>query len=83
MTLMPGAVAATEEDWGTEYLDYILSIKTVSDIDEAIAHIAKYSTDHSESIITQNYEAAEKFIAEVMRFMQPLVLKISSSRQWQ
>src|SRR5699024_5058053 len=51
-----GAVPATEEDWGTEYLDYILSIKTVSSIEEAIAHINKYNTGHSEAIVTSNYE---------------------------
>lgn len=64
-SILPDVVPATEEDWYAEYLDYKISIKIVRDIDEAIAHIAKYSTDHSESIITQNYEAAEKFIAEV------------------
>lgn len=64
-SILPDVVPATEEDWYAEYLDYKISIKVVRDIDEAIAHIAKYSTDHSESIITQNYEAAEKFIAEV------------------
>lgn len=64
-SILPDVVPATEDDWYAEYLDYKISIKVVRDIDEAIAHIAKYSTDHSESIITQNYEAAEKFIAEV------------------
>ena len=58
-------VPATEEDWGKEYLDYILSIKTVSGIDEAIAHINRYNTGHSESIITRNYEHAQKFLREV------------------
>jgi len=56
---------ATEEDWGTEYLDYILSIKAVSDVDEAIAHINKYNTAHSESIITTNEVVAEKFLNEI------------------
>lgn len=60
-----GIVPATEEDWGTEYLDYILSAKTVSGIDEAIAHINKYNTGHSEAIITENYENAQKFLNEV------------------
>ena len=64
-TLMPGAVAATEEDWGTEYLDYILSIKVVHNVDEAIAHINKYNTGHSEAIITENYSNAQKFLDEV------------------
>lgn len=64
-SIIPDVVPATDEDWATEYLDYKISVKIVNDIDEAIAHIAKYSTDHSESIITQNYEAAEKFVSEV------------------
>lgn len=58
-------VPATEEDYGTEYLDYIISMKTVSSVDEAIAHINKYSTRHSESIITENEENKEKFLNEV------------------
>lgn len=56
---------ATEEDWGREYLDYILSVKVVDSIDEAIAHINKYNTSHSESIITKNYDVAQKFLDEV------------------
>lgn len=56
---------ASEEDWGTEYLDYILSVKTVSSIEEAIAHINHYNTGHSESIITENESHAEKFLKEV------------------
>lgn len=63
--VIPDVVPATEDDWYTEYLDYKIAVKVVNDIDEAISHIAKYSTDHSESIITQNYAAAEKFINEV------------------
>lgn len=63
--ILPDVVPATEDDWYTEYLDYKIAVKVVDDIDEAIAHIAKYSTDHSESIITENYTAAEKFINEV------------------
>lgn len=58
-------VPATEEDYGTEYLDYIISMKTVASIEEAIAHINKYSTRHSESIITENEENKEKFLNEV------------------
>lgn len=60
-----GIVPATQEDWGTEYLDYILSVKTVSGVDEAIAHINKYNTGHSEAIITENYENAQKFLNEI------------------
>lgn len=56
---------ATEEDWGREYLDYILSVKTVSDINEAIAHINRYNTGHSEAIITNNYRHAEQFLEEI------------------
>ncbi len=59
------AVPATEEDWGTEYLDYILSIKTVNNIDEAIEHINRYNTGHSECIVTSNYIHAQKFLREV------------------
>lgn len=63
--ILEEAVAATEEDYGKEYLDYILSIKTVADVDEAVAHINKYSTKHSEAIITENQENARKFLEEV------------------
>ena len=56
---------ATDEDWETEYLELILSIKTVKNIDEAIDHIDKYSTQHSEAILTENVENAEKFLNEV------------------
>ena len=63
-TLMTGT-KATEEDFATEYLDYIMSVKVVSDIDQAIAHINRYSTKHSESIITNNIARAEQFQAEI------------------
>ena len=63
--LVDGSVAATEEDWGTEYADYILSTRVVKDIDEAIAHIRKYSTGHSEAIVTENYTNAQRFLNEV------------------
>ena len=59
------AKEATEEDWGTEYLDYIISVKTVSSADEAIAHINRYNTGHSEAIITNDYNNAQKFLNEV------------------
>ena len=65
LSLMPGAVPASQEDWGTEYLDYILSIKTVYSVEEAIAHINRYNTGHSEAIITNNYMHAQKFLDEV------------------
>ncbi len=56
---------ATEEDWYTEYLDYIIGIKVVKGLDEAIGHINKYSTKHSESILTANFDKAMRFIREV------------------
>ena len=58
-------VPAEEYDWANEYLDYKLAVKVVSSLDEAIAHIRKYSTGHSEVIITDNYNAQRKFTAEV------------------
>jgi len=60
-----GVIPATEEDYGREYLDYILSMKTVDSLDEAIDHINKYGTHHSECIITDNPEAAEQFLSRV------------------
>ena len=57
--------AATEDDWSTEYLDEIISVKLVDDVDEAIDHIAKYSSQHTESIITEDTDAAEKFLSQV------------------
>ncbi|MBQ9590989.1 MAG: glutamate-5-semialdehyde dehydrogenase [Butyrivibrio sp.] len=64
-SVLTDSVDATEEDFGKEYLDYIISVKTVSDVQEAIDHINKYNTGHSESIITENKETAEKFLNEV------------------
>ena len=61
----PGLACASEEDYGTEYLDYIISVKTVAGIDEAIAHINKYNTKHSEAIITRDYHNAQKFLNEI------------------
>ena len=63
--VIPSANAATEEDYFKEYLDYILSVKTVKDVEEAIKHINAHSTGHSEAIITQNKENAEKFMKEI------------------
>ena len=63
--LVDGSIAATEEDWGTEYADYILSTRVVKDMDEAIEHIRKYSTGHSEAIVTENYTNAQRFLNEV------------------
>ena len=61
----PDAVHATEADWRTEYLDKILSIRVVSDFDEAVEHIETYGSHHSDSIITDNYAAAQRFLKEV------------------
>ena len=58
-------IPAAEEDWGTEYLDAIISVKIVDSIDEAIAHINKYNTGHSESIVTKDYNNALKFQDEI------------------
>lgn len=58
-------VKASEEDWGKEYLDYIISLKTVDSIDEAIEHINRYNTGHSESIITKDYNNANRFLDEI------------------
>lgn len=64
-SLIPDAVAATEDDYGTEYLDYIISMKTVSSVEEAVAHINRYNTRHSDAILTENTEHAEKFLQGV------------------
>lgn len=63
--LLPDAAAATEEDYAAEYLDYIISMKTVSSLEEAIAHINRYNTKHSDAILTRNREHAEQFLKEV------------------
>lgn len=62
---VPDMTKATEEDFGTEYLDYILSIKTVDSLEEAIRHINRYSTGHSDAILTEDAERAERFLNEV------------------
>lgn len=64
-TIVKDLRPATEEDWGREYLDYILSVKLVDSIDEAIHHINRYNTGHSESIITSDYNNAQKFLNEI------------------
>ncbi|GEP65822.1 gamma-glutamyl phosphate reductase [Clostridium beijerinckii] len=56
---------AAEEDWGKEYLDYIIAVKVVKDVDEAISHINKYGTGHSEAIITESYKNSQKFLQRV------------------
>lgn len=64
-TLIPDVAEATEEDYGTEYLDYIISMKTVASVDEAVDHINRYNTKHSDAILTENEEHAETFLRGV------------------
>lgn len=64
-TIISSLQVASEEDWGQEYLDYIISVKTVDSIDEAIEHINKYNSKHSEAIITNDYTNANRFLEEV------------------
>lgn len=64
-TLVPDAVEAVEEDWGREYLDYEISVKVVDSLEDAIEHINRYNSGHSEAIITNNYSHAQRFLDEV------------------
>jgi glutamate-5-semialdehyde dehydrogenase len=63
--LIKDAKPATEEDWYTEYLDYIISVKVVKSVDDAISHINKYGSGHSECIVTENYSHSQKFLDRV------------------
>ncbi len=63
--ILEGIVPATDEDWATEYLSYDLAVRVVDSIEQAEDHIAKYSTGHSECIVTENYAAAQRFLREV------------------
>ncbi|MCX5677767.1 MAG: glutamate-5-semialdehyde dehydrogenase [Candidatus Omnitrophica bacterium] len=63
--IVPGLKRAAEKDWYTEYLDLVLSVKVVKDVDEAIAHIMKYGSYHSDAIVTENKKNAGKFLSEV------------------
>jgi glutamate-5-semialdehyde dehydrogenase len=63
--LLPQAVAATEDDYGKEFLAYILAVRVVDDFDQALAHIARYGSNHSEAICTRSYERAQRFLREV------------------
>ena len=65
LLLMPGSVAATDEDWGREYLGLELAVKVVHSLDEAIEHISQYSTKHTESILTSDMDHAARFQAEI------------------
>lgn len=63
--ILPEAVPASEADWETEYLDYILAVRVVDSLDDAVAHIARYSSGHSECIVTRDLRTAEAFTARV------------------
>lgn len=63
--LVPGTQKATEEDWSTEYLELILSVRVVRDMDQAIEHIERYGSEHTESIVTTNYQRSREFIDRV------------------
>ena len=63
--ILEGAAPADDDDWAREYLDYILAVRVVQGLDEAISHIARYSTGHSECIVTQGAEAAARFLREI------------------
>lgn len=63
--IVPGIKQAEETDWETEYLDLILAVRVVSGIDEAIAHIARYGSGHTDAIVTENYSSARRFTTEV------------------
>ena len=63
--ILSSSVPATQEDWETEFLDYILAVKVVSSIEEAMEHIDKYSSGHSEAIVTDDYAAGQRFLHEV------------------
>lgn len=65
LAIFPDAVAATDEDWSTEYMSLDLSVRVVDDLDAALEHIRRYSTHHTESILTNDVATAERFLAEV------------------
>ncbi len=63
--IISDVVKATEEDWNKEYLDYIMAVKIVKNVDEAISHINKYGSGHSEAIVTKSYENSQKFLQRI------------------
>ena len=65
MDYLETATLAEESDWDTEYLDYILAIKVVDSLDDAITHINQHNTKHSEAIVTDSYQASQRFLNEV------------------
>jgi glutamate-5-semialdehyde dehydrogenase len=76
-SLVPECLAATEEDWTEEYLDLILAVRIVGNMEEAIQHIHTYGSQHTEAIMTQNYERAHRFLQQVQ---SSLVLVNASTR---
>ncbi len=64
-SIVPSIGPATEEDWGREYLDLVLSVRVVDDLDAAIAHVQRYSSGHTEAIVTRDLGAAQRFVREV------------------
>jgi glutamate-5-semialdehyde dehydrogenase len=75
--LVPCCAAATEDDWYAEYLDLILAVRVVPDMDEAVRHITKYGSQHTEAIVTTNFERAHRFVRQVQ---SSLVLVNASTR---
>jgi glutamate-5-semialdehyde dehydrogenase len=75
--LLPDCTAATEEDWHAEFLDLILAVRVVDDMDAAIDHISTYGSQHTEAIVTTNYQRAHKFLQDVQ---SSLVLVNASTR---
>jgi glutamate-5-semialdehyde dehydrogenase len=63
--ILPQAKKASDEDWPTEFLDLVLAVKVVADMDEAIAHVERYGSNHTEAIVTRDYESARRFVREV------------------
>ncbi|MDT7898460.1 MAG: glutamate-5-semialdehyde dehydrogenase [Armatimonadota bacterium] len=76
--ILPDVKPATEEDWATEYLDLILAVKVVDDLDEAIDHINRYGTKHSEAIVTKSLDAAKKFCERV----DAAAVYVNASTRW-
>ena len=65
LALIPNATSATEKDWGAEFLELILAVKVVDNIDDAIAHIENYGSEHTETIITDNKSTSQRFLSTV------------------
>lgn len=76
-TILPDCLVATEEDWYAEYLDLILAVKVVDSMEEAIAHLTTYGSQHTEAIVTRNFDRAHRFLQEVQ---SSLVLVNASTR---